>query len=87
MPGGFDAIKPAGYAEAVTPSDTVNLSQETRAVYVGGAGAVACVMVNPFNQKEVNVTFAAVPVGTTLSISTKRILATGTTATNILALS
>lgn len=87
MPGGFDAIKPAGYAEAVTPSDTVDLSQETRYVYIGGAGALACQMYSPLTKKLTTVTFSAVPVGTTLAIQTPRILATGTTATNILALS
>lgn len=84
--GGLEAIAPYGYAWAVTPSDSADLSSETRAIYVGGAGAVACQMYDAATNKLASVTFAAVPVGTTLEIKTSRVLSTGTTATNLVAL-
>jgi hypothetical protein len=47
-------------------------------LYIGGAGNVAVV-----TEAGNTVTFTAVPVGTQLDIRVKQILATGTTATNI----
>lgn len=68
-------------AVAVTPSDTVNLDGFTvKALYVGGAGAIAAVINGAV------VSFPAVPVGTVLPIATTRVNATGTAATNIVAL-
>lgn len=68
-------------AVAVTPSDATNFAQgKCRALYVGGAGAVVAVVGGTA------VTFAAVPVGTTLNIGATRVNATSTTATNIVAL-
>lgn len=66
---------------AVTPSDSADLANVTRAIYVGGAGAIA--VVSPTGQ---TVTFSAVPVGTLLPIRAARVKATGTTATNLVAL-
>ena len=68
-------------ALSVTPSDTVDLSRVTRAIYVGGAGAVKVNM-----EDGTTVTFTAVPVGTTLRIKATRVYSTGTTATNLLGL-
>lgn len=67
-------------AQAITPSDTVNLPRETRRVYVGGAGAVVAIIGGAA------VTFAAVPAGSLLPIAASRINATGTTASNLVAL-
>lgn len=72
---------PAQYAAAVTTSDDDDLANSTRAIYVGGAGAVKVTTVGGDT-----VTFAAVPVGTTLWVRVKKIFATGTTATNLIAL-
>jgi hypothetical protein len=69
-------------AAAITPSDTVNLTVPTAAIYVGGGGAVSVVMRAGGN----TVVFSAVPVGFTLPISVTRVNATGTTATNLVAL-
>lgn len=66
-------------AVAVTPSDATVLLK-TRAIYVGGAGALALTI------NGVNVTFAAVPAGTTIRIEATRVRATGTAATSIVAL-
>jgi hypothetical protein len=77
----IDLTDPAWDAEAIMPSDTINLVTPARMVYVGGAGAVAAVM-----RSGAVVTFAAVPVGTVLPIQVARINATSTTATNLVAL-
>lgn len=70
-----------GSAVAITPSDTAGNS--FRAIYVGGAGNVA---VDPESGSG-SVTFTAPPVGTIIPIRTKRVLATGTTATLLIGLS
>jgi hypothetical protein len=74
-------INPARYAVAVTPSDATVLNT-TKALYVGGLGNVAVTMAGGGD-----VTFNAVPVGTILPIAVTKVLATGTTATLITALS
>lgn len=67
---------------AVTPSDTVDIAGgPARALYIGGAGNVVAI-----NKSDVAVTFLGVPAGTILPISTKRVNATSTTATSIVAL-
>jgi hypothetical protein len=72
---------PAAHAFSVTPNDASDLAETTRALYVGAAGSVAAVMASG-----ATVTFASVPSGTTLPVRVTRVLATGTTATTILAL-
>jgi hypothetical protein len=72
---------PATHGFAIVPSDTTVLSP-TRAIYVGGAGALAVIM----NGDTVAVTFSAVPAGTYLDISVTKVMATNTTATLILGL-
>ena len=71
---------PASRGVAVTPSDSTTLTT-SRALYVGGAGDVAALTVGGDS-----VTFVAVPAGTVLPIRVTKVLATGTTATSILAL-
>ena len=68
-------------AVAVTPSDVTDLTYMTRRIYVGGAGDVTVVM-----KSGNTITFKAVPTGTVLEVRVSRIKATGTTATNIVAL-
>ena len=74
-------------ASAVTPSNTVNISSINGGVangctlYIGGAGAVKVTTLGGDA-----VTFSAVPAGTFMPIQVLRVWATGTTATNILAL-
>lgn len=75
------AASPAYKWVAITPSDATNMKAGCRGVYVGGAGNVAAV-----GQDDVAETFTAVPVGTFMPIQPKRINATGTTATLLLAL-
>ena len=72
---------PTGGFAAITPDDDADLTTPTRAIYVGGAGDVVVKSAD-----NVTVTFSAVPAGTTLPIVTSRVMSTGTTATNLLAL-
>jgi hypothetical protein len=65
----------------VVTSDTVELAHYCRAIYVGGAGDVKVTGI----YGDVT-TFKAVPVGTTIEVRAKLIWATGTTATNLVAL-
>lgn len=58
-------------AIAVVTNDSADLTRVSNGLYIGGAG--------------VAVTFTGVPVGTFLPIKVKRVYATGTTATLILA--
>lgn len=71
---------PAAGIIAVVPSDTTVLSS-VRGLYVGGAGDVAVTM-----QDGTTGTFKAVPVGTVLPLQVSKVMATGTTATLMLAL-
>ena len=68
-------------AAAITPSDATNFTLGAcDAIYVGGAGAVVAIVGGTA------ITFAAVPVGTTLRVSATRVNSTSTTATNLVAL-
>lgn len=66
---------------AVTPSDATSLPGRCLGIYVGGTGDVALV-----GEDDVAVTFVGVPAGTVLPCGAKRVNATGTTATSIVAL-
>lgn len=71
----------AEQAVAITPSDATNFTQgKCRGIYVGGAGAVVAIVGGAA------ITFAAVPVGTTLWVCATRVNSTSTTATNLVAL-
>lgn len=76
-----EAIHPYNHAFVITPSNTVPLAQETRAIYVGGAGNLNVTLGDGYG-----VQFQAVPVGTILPISARYVAATGTTATFLLGL-
>lgn len=66
----------------VTPNDTTKLV-DCRALYVAGAGDVAVRMTGDGSV----LTFKGVPGGTLLPVQCVNVMATGTTATFILALS
>jgi hypothetical protein len=70
---------PARYGAAVTPSDSINLAAPTRSLYVGTTGNISVVMLNG------TVVFNTVAVGI-LPVQCTRVNATGTTASNIVAL-
>lgn len=66
---------PAWAAAAIVPSDSVALTQTTRAIYVGQAGNLRLRMASA----DV-VTLTAVPAGSLLPLRVAQVLATGTTA-------
>ena len=83
--GPLVAIEPFRRFAAVTASDSTTYGTTTTppidALYVGGAGALALA-----GSDGVATALPAVPAGTVLGVSPSKIMATGTTATNIVAL-
>jgi len=75
------AWDPAGSAAAVTPHNTDELAYVTTGVYVGGFGDLKVTM-----RDGQEVTFADVAAGTILPIRVRKVFATGTTATDIVAI-
>lgn len=67
-------------ARSVTPNDGADIPI-THGLYIGVTGDVAVVMGDG-----TTLTFKAAAAGSTLNLQVKRVLATGTTATNIIAL-
>jgi hypothetical protein len=76
----FAPVAPSFKAVAITTSDATVIPV-TRGIYVGGAGNVTVRM-----EDGGTVLFTAVPVGTTLNLAVDMIMATGTTATALVAL-
>jgi hypothetical protein len=70
---------PPEHGAAVVPG--ADLGHVTRALYVGGGGDVAVRL-----QDGTELTFANVPTGTLIPIRVTRVLATGTSATQIIGL-
>jgi hypothetical protein len=66
---------------SVTPSDGTDLTNVTRALFIGGAGNLVVI-----DQSGNTTTFTGVAAGTLLTLRVTRVKATGTTATNIVAL-
>lgn len=76
-----DATVPAHSAAAVTTSDSAVIPV-TRALYIGTAGNITVTMA----VDGTSVLFVGVQGGTLLPLQVTRVYATGTTATNIVAL-
>ena len=70
----------AGKAEAVTPSDTVDLANVS-VIYVGVTGNIAIITAGGDE-----VTLQNAQAGSVVPIRVKRVKATGTTATGLIAL-
>jgi hypothetical protein len=75
------ASGPVNGAVAVTPDNSNDLTNTTRGIYVGGAGNIKVDMADG-----TTVTFTAIAIGIVHPLRVKRVYATGTTATTILAL-
>ena len=69
-------VWPGSGAFAITPHDTNELTNVTRALWVGGAGNVKVTMENGDT-----VTFSGVAAGTLLPLRVRLVFTTGTTAT------
>lgn len=72
---------PASGGAAVVPSDTEDLSDASRSLYVASDGNVVVEMVDGEE-----LTFTGVKAGSILPVRVTKVKATGTTATGILAL-
>ncbi|MGC8518471.1 MAG: spike base protein, RCAP_Rcc01079 family [Steroidobacteraceae bacterium] len=80
FPGADDLLSPALNALEVTPSNTAALPFLSKRLWVGGAGNVALLTAGGQS-----VIYAGVPAGTYLNVRTAQVMATNTTATNIVA--
>jgi hypothetical protein len=74
-------LGPWDNAAAVTPDDNADLPTTPRGFYVGGAGHLTVVM-----RGGQTVTYSNVPAGSVIPARAKRVRATGTTASAILAI-
>ena len=77
----LDVSGPLRRAQSITPSDDVDLSFETRAVYVANGGDLSVLTANGET-----VTLSSVLGGAFYPISIHRVLATGTTASGLVGL-
>ena len=75
------ASDPAQAAKLVVPSDTIDLTNVSRALYIGRTGDVSVVMVSGQS-----VSFTDVAAGTILPLRVQKVNASGTTASEIVAL-
>lgn len=69
---------PCDNAAAVTPSDSADLAYISRAIWVGGAGAINVVLAGGQT-----VLFAGIAAGTLLPLRITRVLASSTSATSL----
>lgn len=79
---GDAVVASARDAFAITPSDSTDLVDIPKAIYVGVAGNLVCTLVDDTS----SVTFVGVQAGSILPIRPKRVFATNTTAASLLAL-
>ena len=80
------ADDPAFDAVAVTPSDSVDLVEGVRGLWIGGAGNVNVQLPGFTGLSGAMVLFSGVQAGTLLPIRARKVLATSTTATLIVGL-
>lgn len=86
MPDAFQDFRPAldsvfHNAVAVTPNDATDLPDMARGLYVGTGGDVVLIP----KGGSASVTLKNVPQGSYVLFAVKRVLSTGTTASNIVA--
>lgn len=73
---------PSRSLAAITPSDGADLPVFAKAIYVGGAGNIVLRAIDDAG----NTTLTGVTAGTIIPVRARRVLATGTTATGLVAL-
>jgi hypothetical protein len=76
---------PARFLRAIVPSDTVDLADVPKSIYVGTGGNITLIG-SDAGASATGILIKNVPSGTVLPCSPRRILATGTTATDLLAM-
>lgn len=69
-------------AAAITPSDSAELVRMTKGLYVGGAGNLNLLLAGDTTP----VVFVGVAAGTVLPVRVAKVMATNTTATNLVGL-
>jgi len=74
---------PANYAFSITPDSDTDLTNSTRAIYVGTAGNLVVSMVS--ETSNTFVTFSSVPAGSILPIRVRRVSSTSS-ASNLVGL-
>lgn len=72
---------PAIDGSMIVPDDSGDLAHVTRAVYVGNGGQIAAQLASGST-----ITLAAVPSGTLLPLRVRRVMATGTSAGDLVGL-
>ena len=72
---------PASSGFQIVPDDDDDLSEATRGLYIGQSGDLALTTVSG-----ADITLKAVPAGSLLPIRVRRVLASGTTASDIVGL-
>lgn len=82
---GPNAIIPATCSKNVTPSDSVDLANVTKGLYVGTGGNISIEMVAEGNSTKTTI-FTGVLGGTILPVQITRVNSTSTTASNMVAL-
>lgn len=76
---------PSRHVLVLTPSDTADLNDTPKGIYVGTGGDVALVAVDA-PAGAAGVVFRNLPSGSLLPVRARRVTATGTTAADLLAL-
>lgn len=76
---------PARHVAPLAPSDTADLADTPKGLYVGTGGDVTLVAIDA-PAGAAGVTFRNLPSGALLPVRARRVLATGTTATDMLVL-
>lgn len=76
---------PARHAVAVTPSDTADLPDTPKGLYVGTGGDVVLVAADA-PAGAAGTAFRSLPGGALLPVRARRVLASGTTAADLVAL-
>lgn len=88
-PGNFEHSQsaleqPAKHLVSISPNDSTDLSQPVRGIYVGGGGDLVLVAIN--DADGATQTLTAIPQGTFVPVITKRVMATNTTASQLIGL-
>lgn len=79
------ASAPARHVATLVPSDTADLTETPKAIYVGTGGDVALIAVDAPTGAD-RVVFRNLPSGSLLPVRARRVAVTGTTASDLLVL-